>query len=152
MSRNGKPERAADSLNRILSLQIGPFLRAKGFKRKGRTFHKWVGENCQVINFQGSWTSDRLQHHFTINVSVFYSKLYRTQTGTDFIPEFPIEPLCQWRQRIGNLLPDHRDKWWTIALDDMTEVLGAELVDDLERYALPELDSRVEQEPSRPGR
>ena len=152
MAREARSERAADSLQRILSSQISPFLRAKGFRRKGRTFHKWVGDNCQVINFQGSVSSDRLHHRFTINVSVFYGKLYRTLTGTDFIPEFPQESECQWRQRMGNLLPEHRDKWWTITLDDPTDVLGAELVDGLERYALPILDNRVQQEPGRPGR
>src|SRR2546422_4950306 len=152
MAREARSERAADSLQRILSSQISPFLRAKGFRRKGRTFHKWVGNNCQVVNFQGSVSSDRLHHRFTINVSVFYSELYRSWTGTDSIPEFPTEPECQWRQRIGNLLPEHRDKWWEIALDDTTDVLGAELVDALETYALPVLDARVQQEPSRPGR
>ena len=152
MAREGKSERAAESLKRILSSQISPFLRGKGFTRHGRTFYKWVGDNCEVVNFQGSVSSDRLHHLFTINVSVFYSKLYRSRTGTDSIPEFPTEPECQWRQRIGNLLPEHRDKWWEVALNDTTDVLGAELVEALETYALPVLDNRVQQEPSRPGR
>jgi hypothetical protein len=51
---------------------------------------------------------------------------------------------CQWRQRLGFLMPNHRDEWWSIEAATSIESLGKRICESLENLAIPEIDRYIQ--------
>jgi len=105
-------------------------LKEYGFRRRGKNFYVQQENNWGLINFQKSGKSDSSKVLFTINVGVCSSALIRFQ-GKDGEFGPPLITECQWRFRIGSLLPGHEDRWWGI-----TEITGETKLRDEIQYVL----------------
>ena len=73
---------------------FAPSLKASGFKKRGSTWHRRVGDAIQVINIQGSQWS----RIFYINLGV-----YLLEFGTE---EHPASHNCHLRSRLDRFVPD----------------------------------------------
>src|SRR5947209_20592907 len=94
--------RARDLFEGVLRDEIYSSLKAKGFRRRSQTLFKWVGTNCEVVNFQGSWYSSREEYVFFVNLGLFSRRIF--EFNKEFgplreLPPYPKEYDCHWRRR-----------------------------------------------------
>jgi len=120
---------------------IAPVLKEHCFSKQRRTFHRPVGENWEVIDFQASQFSSAEELSFTVNLAVGIARL-RQEPLTWDDGKRPSEPRCQVRQRIGFLFPENLDRWWSITEDTDTEEVGHEITRILIQLGLPWLEAR----------
>jgi hypothetical protein len=124
-----------------LRSDIAPRLRDAGFSGSGQDFHRRIGRNWAVVNFQRDRYSTAQELRFTVNLGTA-SAAALAASGED--PDAPPpEVICHWRQRIGALLPLHHDVWWTIrdsADQSDLHALTQEVGDALTERAMPELE------------
>src|SRR3989442_9326295 len=109
-----QPVAMKDIFRKFLASDVSPWLRTRGFSRKGQTFHKWIQTNCQIVNFQTGMFSGPETYEFTVNVGVFYGEVHRFRENIDQLPKVPPLYYYHWSTRLGNLMPKNRDIWWPI--------------------------------------
>jgi len=114
-------------------------LKPLGFRKSGNT---WVRnlEWPQVINIQLSQWNSSEEAQFTVNLGVAIEEL-RT-AGEGIPPKGDLkEHDCDVRSRIGALLPNKQDKWWSVTPGTNTDELVAEIWSLLEQFGMPWLES-----------
>lgn len=87
-------------------------LKAEGFKKKGNTFSLFIAGNLAMLNFQKSNSSTKESVKFTINLGIQSAVLAKVlnedpKRNSDITS-------CHWNIRIGSLLPQQQDLWWTL--------------------------------------
>jgi hypothetical protein len=108
-------------------LGLGQPLRQAGFHRHGTHFSRQFGDSLQVLNIQSSkWNTSELGR-FTINVGVHFSSIATLLYGKDPMPVHPKEFWCLLRARVGILMPDERDHWWTVSPNTKIEEMAEEV-------------------------
>ncbi len=128
--------RFAEQLDEIQTA-LAPFLKGKGFKKRGRTYNRRSTDNLiSVINFQmgafdppGTTYIPGIRENFyglfTINLGIFVPEVYTALSEGEvknFVPEY----YCHIRARLGRLGPKRQDIWWQANRSQ-------ELIDDLQR-------------------
>lgn len=112
-------------------------LKPLGFKKKGNNFYLQGSDLGQIINIQKSIYGDKTHISFTINTGIFIPEYFLAYyTYTTEIPEYPTEPICAVRQRIGELRGE-KDKWYEIDGDTDEQTLLAQIQEDLNDFILP---------------
>jgi hypothetical protein len=134
-------------------------LRQTGFRRQGNHLHRPSADLFHGIHFQAGKWATRSEGKFTINLVVTAPFLYQGWTGKP-LPANPATALFPVQQRIGFLLPERRDHWWTVTVGDPIDELADDVTQGLLRYALPFFDEfhassvlleRLRQERGLPG-
>jgi hypothetical protein len=123
-------------LDKQLVQGLAQFLKDQDFRRKGNTFARQTDSVTQIINIQRSRSSTSSALIVTINVGVYLGPLgiaLGDAETTDDVWE------CHWQQRLGNLMPVHNDKWWTITTEDGARSAMREIMEMINEYALPAL-------------
>jgi len=110
-------------------------LRAVGFRRQGNHIHRRFNDLIHSFNFQASRLA---AGEFTVNLLVTSEALYRYWTGRP-LPANPATAFFPIQQRIGNLMPERQDRWWTIDTDQ--EILSRDVRHALLTYGLPFFDA-----------
>ena|ERR1700676_1567612 len=90
--------------------ETAKLLRPIGFRRKGSMIFTRTEDNFGVIHFQRNPYSTKDELVFTLNVGVIIGKLLDSRAYA----KYPSIVHAQVRERIGFLLPERYDKWWTI--------------------------------------
>lgn len=116
----------AASLYKALISRVAQTLRGRGFSKKGNCFFREAEGNWGLIGFQKSRKSSADEVVFTLNIGTCSGRLLRF-FFQDWLDQKPSIEICHWRERIGFLLPDRQDKWWTIKSSDSIDFLVAEL-------------------------
>lgn len=130
-----------DAFRQLVEYELKPQLSNHGFRRKRYVWSRNGEEVRQLIDY-------RLDRHnppaadevrFTVGLGVvsyrlchFYGISAQTVRWDD----------CHWRMRLGFLLPEKRDVWWTIG-DRLAETVKQEQKGYLLSVALPELGKRL---------
>lgn len=135
----------------LASSGIGSYLKKLGNRKQRHTFNKVYEPGLvHVIQFQmGAYQVGQpaeappyrynLYGQFTVNLSVFIAEVYEITADKPapdnkmFIPEVR----CQVRNRLGALLPEKGDRWWSLDadVDELSE--GIHLL--LDAYGIPHL-------------
>lgn len=90
-------------------------LKPLGFRKKGNNFYRQREDMGQSINLQKSRYYSKDHIHFTINTGVFLPEFW-TADKFNFgkpLPDFPTEPDCIFRKRIGELRKQN-DTWFDV--------------------------------------
>ncbi len=111
-----------DDLNNLLA--------PLGFRKAGTLFSADRGEVVHLIQLQSSQKSTAQQILVTVNVGVFVPRLG---------PATPGIPQSHWRQRIGSLMPERQDKWWSINNVGDSKTVAAEIARCVEHFGLTAL-------------
>lgn len=133
-----------DTYTHLLT-ELGALLRASGFTRSGNRFHMRPDKNWGLIAFQKSRKSNAQEILFTVNLGICSHELTRFFSAERLDKRPSIED-CQWRERIGFLLPERQDRWWRIQTGDPLEPLVAELRHGLVRVAIPSIEMHLSDE------
>jgi hypothetical protein len=64
------------AIDRVVGLRLGPMLKAAGFSKSARTFHRHATGVTHVVNVQGSQGNIGDSGEFTINLGVFVREFY----------------------------------------------------------------------------
>jgi hypothetical protein len=140
---------AQESMKQLVAEQLAPLFKARGFKKSGLTFHRRVEKNYAIVQLQKSISSTAVGVSFTINLGVFSERVQRGLAKITWVPDVagvPSEVACHLRQRIGPLMPEAQDKWWSIGPATDQATLGATIRSAIETHALPFLEARVSDE------
>lgn len=140
---------AQDAMKRFVADELRATFKSHGFRAKGLTFNRQVADNFGIVQLQKSRNSTASVVEFTINLGVFSDRVQQTLSKFMWMPEVtgvPTEPACHLRQRVGFLLPEARDVWWSIRADGVVAELGATIRSVLERQAFPFLEARISDE------
>jgi len=120
--------------------EIKYFLQEEGFRKRGYNFFKKNGEIGYCVNIQHDKWNNNDQVRFTLNVGIYTDDFwlkYLDFKHTGVIPTFPKEYDCAIRKRIGELLPEYEDKWYSITNKTDVDKLWDDLEQDLIGYVVP---------------
>ena len=110
-------------------------LASAGFKRKGLHLYRKAGELFHAIQFQASQWGTATDGKFTINLIVTSPVLYTQWIGRPF-PANPASALFPIRMRIGSLMPQRCDHWWTVDSGTDISSLATEVASAIENSAI----------------
>jgi hypothetical protein len=104
----------------VASGELGMRLKAHGYRKKGRTFHRRTEESVCIVNVQASQSNIGSTGTFTINLGVYFPGIEEPLTGGS-PSDPPREYDCTLRQRLGGLMPETGgDRWWSVGSDVAT--------------------------------
>lgn len=132
-----------EQFDELVRRRLAPVLKAHGFRRAGLTFHLFEYGNWGVINVQKHGSTPEAVR-FTVNVGTASTRLAPTHP-VDWRSRRPNVYECDWRQRLGHFITG-ADQWWTIDATTDIHVLAAELIDPIERLAIPEIHHLISDE------
>ena len=141
---------AQDAYKELIRDHVAPSVRAPGFKGSGATYHRRVGEDWQIVNFQRSAYSDREEVRFTINLGVGLT----SQRGVARLAHDRPPPVhkCHIAERIGFAAGGDKDLWWTLAPSSDLAVVAADVASQLSTTGVVWLDRAHELRRDRGGR
>lgn len=133
-------------IDEVVKIGLAPLLKEHGFTRKSRTFRKAAGEAIQIVNVQANKWNQGDSGSFTINLGVYFRAI--EELADESITDLPGPGQFTASTRLGQLLPNPRDKWWKLRpkrwwefSDRFTPDNAAiQVVDALHRYGLPWLE------------
>lgn len=140
MTTHSSSSKAVDS---VIHGQINAYMKSEGFRRSGRTFHRPKDEMIQVVNFQTTWLNTPDEARFTINLDVVLPFYHEKWAGQPF-PKNPGSAAAICSRRLGHLLPEGTDKWWTVTPSSDCDALSHELADLLRSIGVPYLDEATD--------
>jgi len=125
----------------IVQDHLAPFLKARGFRKKGRHFWRVEGDVMDVIDVQNSQFNDAWEAKFTINLGVCWIFLQRVIGGV-----FAVEPSppksCIFRHRLSPDMEKKADYWWDVRSNSDPANVASELLQLLDRTGFPWLESK----------
>ena len=130
---------ASKLIDEVIRLELSKSVKAAGFKKRGRNFHRTLPECVQLVNVQASQWNSGANGSFTLNLGVWFpavAKVARRLTGRNL----PREVDCTVRQRIGFLTPERLDKWWEVASETNLQDLSKECAGVFSSCGLPWLE------------
>lgn len=149
-------ETALDIFRLVMREGIAPELRRMGFKGSGQSFTLPSETHWVLLGFQKSTTSSAKAVRFTVNVTAVSKRAWiEARSEHSYLGERPSANISYgdfaWQRRIGQLIPDGRDTWWTITTRASTESVKVEVLDAIRIYAWPAIEQQLAQRP-RDGR
>ncbi|SCB58783.1 protein of unknown function [Rhizobium aethiopicum] len=129
----------AHSIDEVIKLGFADLLRAHGFRKSGRTWHKADGENWLIANVQASSSNFGDRGRFTINLGAYMTSV-AVLSGQHAIDGKPKEYDSTVRERLGNLAYG-QDHWWIIEPGANLSAISADLVEKMQSVGLPWLDA-----------
>lgn len=108
-----------------------------GYQKAGSVFRRVAGQNAGLVEFQQSSKSSAQEVIFTINCGVVLGAL---SLEDEFQPKKATIPDAHVRNRVGFLMSEKRDIWWSLANDTDLVRLGAELLPILDESVIPYVD------------
>jgi Domain of unknown function (DUF4304) len=138
------PVTLGTQLDKLIREYLRPCLRNAGFKATGPTFRRLVNGNWQIVNVQRD-SRPQGSIRFTINLGV----ASRRAAAAD-AEEWEVRHLSCWKcdlqWRLGALVHNGYDHWWSVDAQTPLAPLGNELVQYLESAAIPQLDKYANDE------
>ncbi len=127
--------------DKIIKEGFYEILKPLGFKKKANNFYLKLETIGQIINVQKSSFGNKDSISFTINTGIFvpeYWLAFYNYSGKG-LPDYPTEPECLIRKRIGNLRNQH-DTWYYIKEQTDEQQLITEMRKNLTEFILPYFD------------
>lgn len=124
-----------------LLIEVNHAVKSFDFRKKGETYFIQRNRNYGIINFQRRKDSSPDSTVFTINLGVYSWTLMildRIRVRT-----FPGIRHCQWKRRIGFLMDQQQDHWWSIDANSSMSGLVAGISDLIKMRAIPEIEKYI---------
>ena len=107
-----------------------------GYRKSGAVFMRPAREVVHLIEIQGANTNLAESARFTVNVGVFAHGLDAPDRRGAAMPSMPA---AHWRERLGFLMPEYTDVWWTMKSREEAEEAGRDIAERVARHAIPAL-------------
>jgi hypothetical protein len=145
---------AQDHFKEMLRDQIAPALRAEGFKGSGSEYSLPDANYLALLGFQRSTYSSAAQVKFTLNLKVVSRSAWKNaRSEISFLPVTPRVNMRyagapEWTKRIGLLMSDPHDHWWTLRAEDDSGPIAGEVLEAVRTFAIPALREQIGDLPS----
>jgi Domain of unknown function (DUF4304) len=124
----------------IAKESLTALLKPRGFRKRGSLYRYDLKELSWLIDVQKSRWNTQEAAEFTVNFGVFVPGVIATY-GNRTEPDTPGIHHCCIYGRVGDLTPDHLDKWWKVnahdALPGADQLISADIRQHVEQYILP---------------
>lgn len=136
-----------DTFKKLLRVSIAPRLRDRGLQGSGQNYSLKSDSHWALIGFQKSMFSDSDRLTFTINLFVVSKELWeeaRKERG--HLPAKPsanVDWSVGWSKRIGHLLPEGKDYWWSLDGSTNLDSLSSEVIDAICDKAVPAMRDEI---------
>ncbi len=127
------------AIDEIVKEGLSSLLKRNGFKKSARNFYRTHDNRIDVINVQASQSNYGDEGKFTVNVGVYYPSIAEI-TGAPPIKGMPKEYHCTIRERIGLLMDENKDMWWSIDSATDRSMTASDLASKVDALCLPWLD------------
>jgi hypothetical protein len=122
------------------SLDVAPLLKGLGYRRRGRRFLLAGELSTAHIRLQASQWNHADRARFTINLGRYFESIAR-KNGEPVVLDSSKQRQMHVGIRIGHLLPQQADHWWSIENEGDVTKVAAEVKAALRDYGLPYLES-----------
>jgi hypothetical protein len=129
----------------MISRVVSPPLKKLGYKKMGNAFYISVEGNWGIIDFQPSQKLVSNQITFSINIGIA-SKRVLNFLGFDGENHRPDIWDTQLRVRLGHLMPENNDIWWTVDQETNVDELGQLISDLVTKFAIPAIQAYITDE------
>lgn len=142
-------ETAQDTWDRLVRQHLRPTLRKMGWRGSGNRWEIPDEHSFGLLGLQKSRRSSREEISFTINLSVVSKESWEAWRslrgeGERALPHPGIAyARSDWSSRIGRLLPDARDTWWSVTPETDVAILGEELLCHIAERAAPAIHEQL---------
>jgi hypothetical protein len=139
-----------DLINIVIQSGLAQELKQNGFRKQARTFRKSLSEAILITNIQGSkWNRGQIGK-FTMNLGVYFPVVARLiWLPLPRVADKPFEYDCLVHTRIGQVLPNPDDYWWTIEPSTDLHALGSNVTEIWETHGKPWLEHHAQMEHAR---
>jgi hypothetical protein len=116
-------------------LALAVLLRSRGYIKSGSTFRLRTLDTIFIISLQSSDSSTSTLAKVTVNLGVHVPALQDPQR-----PEKnPSASSVHWHERIGRLMPEKRDIWWSIHSAEEAASVAPIITRCVEQFGIPAL-------------
>jgi len=129
----------AGKIDEVIKLGLADFLKAQGFKKSGRNWHKSDGDNWLMVNVQASSGNSGGAGKFAINLGIYFAAV-AAMAGQIPPDGKPKEGSATISNRLG-VLVHGKDHWWDIGANSDLNAIAADVVQGMQRVGLPWLDT-----------
>lgn len=129
----------SEKLDELIRLGLSDFMKAKGFKKTARSWHKKIGRDWFIVSIQSSSANLGSEGAFTINLGV-YSAEVSLLAGQVPVTGKPKAYEATVRERVGSLAYGS-DYWWKMDSRSGLGCLAQDVVSKMQRYGIPWLES-----------
>lgn len=141
-------ETVQDEFKLLMKDRIAPKLRELGFKGSGQNYSLPSDAYWALVGFQKSMFSDSHELKFTINILVVNKNEWeKARSERSYFPAKP-NPTTKWgigwERRIGFLLPEKCDHWWSMELNSNLENISGQVVESVAKYVLPAIHEQMQ--------
>lgn len=119
----------------ILINDVKAHLHPYTHRKSNNNFYIKVNGSWCSIRFQKSWSSDRENIKFTINISISQREANKGKG----LPKktHPDKLVYYMGDRIGFFLPENKDYWWAIDGNNKTGAISKEIISILDDVVIP---------------
>lgn len=125
------------TIDTVIGESLHPALKAKGFRKKGRTFLRDNDNRTDVISIRTSPHDYDLNGSFTIVLGVYYEELARLLGTGPPKSGSPRVRDCVLTTNIGQLMPQRMEHWWEILLGEDTHKTAIDVSEAVRTFGLP---------------
>ena len=129
------------SIDECIKLGIAKFLKAQGFKKSGRNWHKEIDNNWHIVNVQASSGNFASEGKFAINLGVYNAEI-ESYCG-NCLSGKPKEYDSTIRIRLG-ATDSSSDYWWEIDARSDLQDIAIDVVQKLESEGMPWLEDHLD--------
>ena len=120
------------SFKSVILNSMAELLRPVGFRKSGAVFARAVNDVIHLISLQSSTSSTASSVRLTVNVAVWVPTLAEPNQRPDVCSS-------HWNERIGGLMPQRSDRWWTVTSEQESQAAAFEIGTAIKQFALPAL-------------
>lgn len=132
----------ASRIDKVVSLGLSSLLKTHGFRKSGRTWHKVVGDDWQIVNVQASTGNSGEQGKFAVNLGVYCAQV-AALAGEGKPQGAPKEPDATVRKRLGVLAHEY-DHWWAVGPTTNLDEIASDVVAKMQALGLSWLDAHLD--------
>lgn len=117
--------------------RIASRLKPLGYRKSGASFLRDCGDVILVVQLQKSQKTTPDTLVVTLNLGIF-SRVVASRIGRLLTTPTIVD--CHWQERIGFLMPERYDKWWSASTEAEACTVAEELDEALHTFGLPALE------------
>ncbi|GHV06735.1 hypothetical protein FACS189485_15760 [Spirochaetia bacterium] len=120
------------TFSKIISETVCAILKEYEFKKLRSTLYLNAENIITIVDFQKSVNSTKNECIFTVNLGFLIKPICKFLARKYSIP--PHISNCQWKERIGFLLEEKKDKWWHISCEGEVDNIVNEVAGGIKKF------------------
>jgi hypothetical protein len=117
----------------VVAKSVAAVLGPLGFRKRGYVFFRNLETVIHLISIQSSVSSTSDTARMTVNLAVVCPSLLEPGRNPSVMES-------HWNERLGTLMPQAVDVWWTMSTPEETATAATEIAQAIQEFGVPALD------------